>query len=107
MYRLDLNFSLDAILLIYMNKINSPPMNIKNVISAIHDDTIIFEINIVEMVVYKISIIPIDIGVLRVKMINEIAKSIFINKNLMSVGILIKILVLGTIDVEESASLKF
>lgn len=90
-YKFELNFSLDAILLIYMNRINSPPMNMRKVIIAIHEDTMIFEIKTVEIIVYKIRRIPIDIGVFIIEMIEEITISVFINKNLISAYILIKI----------------
>lgn len=90
-YKFELNFSLDAILLIYMNRINSPPMNMRKVIIAIHEDTMIFEIKTVEIIVYKIRRMPIDIGVFIIEIIEEITISVFINKNLMSAYILIKI----------------
>lgn len=49
--KLGLNFSFEAILLMYINRINNPPMNMRKVIIAIHDDTRFFEITIVDSVV--------------------------------------------------------
>lgn len=67
-----MNFSFDAILLIYINKISSPPINIKNIIIAIQDESIDFEISTVEIAVCKSKRIPIVIGVLTLLIIVEI-----------------------------------
>lgn len=58
------NFSLDAILLMYINKINNPPINIKNIIIVIQDDFIIFDKKIVVKVVCNNNNTPIISGVL-------------------------------------------
>lgn len=85
-----LNFSLDAILLIYINKINNPPTNIRNITIEIQEDNIILDVSMVAIIVCINSITPIDIGVFINNVIEEIISIIFIMVNLISSGILKK-----------------
>lgn len=103
----NLNFSFDAILLIYINRISRPPISIRNIIIAIHDISIILETMHVEIKVKEININPIDIGVFKLGRIKEIIISIFINKSLIPANNLIKILVLEAINVGLTTLLKF
>lgn len=93
------NFSFDAILLIYINKISSPPTSIRNIIIGIHEDFIIFVKKIVEIKVCNNSKVPIIRGVLIVVIIVAIYIIILIVIVLITTSILIKILVLGINDV--------
>lgn len=93
---LNLNFSFDAILLIYVNRINNPPIIIKNVIienQDVDDDKIII---IVVKIVWINKIDPIEIGVFIIIEIVEILIIILIIQILISSSSLIKTLVLGT-----------
>ena len=106
-FSLGLNFSLDAILLIYINRISIPPINIRNEIIGIHDDTVILDIKIVDIIVWIRSIIPKVIGVFIMKMIVEFNIIIFNIIDFISANILYKILVLGIKDVGYPILLKF
>lgn len=85
------NFSLDAILLIYMNNTIIPPIIIKNVIMGNQAVVIILFIKRVVYIVCINRIVPIDIGVF---IIGSIIDKIIISfrvKNLISVNSLFKI----------------
>lgn len=86
-----LNFSFDAILLIYVNKISSPPIIIKNVIIGNHEELVDLFINMIIIVVWISNEIPIDIGFFNIKLIIDVIIVIFIIINFISVSILFKI----------------
>jgi hypothetical protein len=94
-FRFGLNFSFEAILLMYINRISNPPMNIKNIIIEIQDLKSILEISIVEIIVWISRKLPMLIGVLRNIIKVEIPIKIFIRANLIPTNNLMKILVLG------------
>lgn len=93
------NFSFEAILLIYINKISNPPINIKKVIIDIQEAVIILDRVIVIKVVWTSSNIPIDMGIFIVGIIIEMNIIVLIIIIFISANILIKILVLDTKDV--------
>lgn len=62
---LDLNFSFDAILLMYEKIINKPPIIIKKVIIMNQDEYIVLFIKIIISIVCVINANPIDIGFFR------------------------------------------
>lgn len=95
-----INFSLEAILLIYMNRISNPPINIRKRIIVIQDFSMFNDIKIVDKVVCVSRRIPIDIGVFKVGMIHDINIIPLIIIILISTNILIKILVLDIKDIE-------
>lgn len=86
-----LNFSFDAILHIYANKIINPPTIIKNVIIGNHEEFVILFMIIMMIIVCIKSDIPNDIGFFIIRFIVEIIIVIFIIVNLISVSILLKI----------------
>lgn len=61
------NFSFEAILLIYINRISKPPTNIKNMIIGTHAVVRVCANKIVEIAVKINNMIPMDIGVFNVK----------------------------------------
>lgn len=87
--KLGLNFSFEAILLMYVNRISSPPISIKNIIMGIHDLFMDFASIMVIINVCIIRIIPIDIGVISDliidgKIIMILIINIFISTNILS-----------------------
>lgn len=94
------NFSLDAILLIYINKISSPPISIKNIIIAIQDESIDFDMKIVDTVVWINNKTPLTIGVFTLLITVEIHIIILNKAILMSTSSLKKTLVLGINNAE-------